>query len=202
MHSLIFRYCQEKSTLTGALHSPGTMTYDSFKDLCTHRRSIRYFDDRPVSKDDILKLIELARLAPSIENLQPWHFHVITDEAMRSVLMDASCYGNFVEGAAAFIVVTVDRSLEREATEVVWNITELEYSCMAAMEHILLGATAMGLGSCWVSLHHGKAHQVLDLPRHKVVVGGIMIGHYKKGEEQPSDGMQRHALSEMYTFYE
>lgn len=176
------------------------MTYDEFHALCLHRRSIRYFEDKPVSQEEILKLLELARLAPSIGNLQPWHFHVIQDKPLRRALMEASCYGNFVEGAAVFIVVTSNTSMENAAIDTVWNPRELEYSCMAAMEHVLLGATAMGLGSSWVSLHHGKAHEVLGLPRHEIVVGGMMIGHYRRGEDKPSDGRQRRHLEEMVTF--
>jgi nitroreductase len=88
------------------------------------------------------------------------------------------------------------------AKETVWNPKELEYSCMAAMENMLLGATALGLGSCWVSLHHGPVHSLLKLPRHHQVVGGVMIGHYRRGEEKPSDGRQRKALEEICTFHE
>ena len=110
------------------------MNYDDFKSLCQSRRSIRYFDTKPVSKDDILKLLELARLAPSVENTQPWHFHVFLDAEKRKILMDASCYGNFVEGAGVFIVVSCDKSMEVKVPEPIWNPRELEYSCMSAME--------------------------------------------------------------------
>lgn len=178
------------------------MTYEEFKSLCKKRRSIRYFDQKPVSKDDVMKLLELARLAPSVENLQPWHFHVIFNKELRHKLLEACCYGNFVEGADVFIVITANRSLENEAKEPVWNPKELEYSCMAAAEHILLGATAMGLGSCWVSLHHGTAHETLQMPRHEIVVGGLMLGHYKKGEDVNSNGRQRKSIEDMYTFHE
>ena len=178
------------------------MTYDDFASLCRHRRSIRYFDQKPVAKEDVLRLLELARLAPSIENLQPWHFHVVFNLALRKKLMEACCYGNFVEGAGVFIVVSVHRALGNTAKEPVWNPKELEYSCMAAMEHILLGATAMELGGTWVSLHHGLTHELLGLPREEAIVGGVMLGHYRRGEEQSSNGRQRNPLQEMYTMYE
>lgn len=178
------------------------MTYDQFLALCNERRTIRYFDDKPIDKKDILKLLELARQAPSVENLQPWHFHVVLNADTRKKLMESSCYGNFVEGAGAFIVVTVNRSLQNEAQEIVWNPRELDYSCIAAMEHMLLGATALGFGSSWVSLHHGGAHDVLKLSPHEAVVGGIMVGHFKKGEEKASGGRQRKPLEEMYTLHE
>ncbi len=181
---------------------PLSMTYDQFNALCTQRRSIRYFDDKPVTKGQLLQLLELARLAPSVENLQPWHFHVIVNHDLQKKLMEASCYGNFVEGASVFIVITADSTLEGTAKEPVWNPKELEYSCVAAAEHIMLGETAMGLGSCWVSLHRGVAFEILGLPRKELVVGGLMIGQYKPGEEKSSDGRQRKALDEMYTFHE
>lgn len=116
--------------------------------------------------------------------------------------MKASCYGNFVAGAGVFIVVTANRAAEAKAKETVWNPRELEYSCVAAMNNIMLGAAAMGLGSCLVSLHHGDVHEILHLQKTEMVVGGIMIGHYKRGEEQSSDGHQRNPLRQMYTMHE
>ncbi len=178
------------------------MNYDDFKSLCQNRRSIRYFDDRPVSKDDVMKLLKLAQMAPSVENLQPWHFHVILDKELRHALTETSCYGNFVEGAGAFIVVTANRSLAKAAVEPIWNEKELDYSCMGAMMNILHGATAMGLGSCWISLYRGNAHEILKLPLHEIIVGGIMLGHYKKGEEKSTNGHERNPLEEISTFYE
>lgn len=178
------------------------MNYEEFKSLCKQRRSIRYFDQKSVSKEDVLKLLELARLAPSVENLQPWHFHVILNGDIRKKLTESCCYGNFAEGAGAFIVVTANTSLTNAAKEPVWNEKELEYSCMGAMTNMLLGATAMGLGSCWVSLYRGNVHELLGLPRHEIVVGGLMLGHYKRGEEKGIDGHQRKPIEDMYTFHE
>ena len=178
------------------------MTFDDFKALCSSRRSIRYFSDKPVAKEDVVKLLELAQLAPSVENLQPWHFHIITSKDLRHTLTNMSCYGNFVEGASVFIIVTVNRTAENKANEPVWNEKELDFSCMAAMTNLMLGATAMNLGSCWVSLHHGPVHELLQLPRYEIVVGGLMLGHFKAGEEKPSNGHQRHDIKETYTMHE
>jgi len=130
------------------------MSYESFLELCEHRRSIRYFDTDPVSREDLEKLLELAGLAPNVQNTQPWRFHVIVSEALKTKVMAASCYGNFIAGASAFIVVTADQTARKDTREVVWNPRELEYSCVSAMEHMALGAAALGLGSCWISLHH------------------------------------------------
>jgi len=149
-----------------------------------------------------MQLLELAHLAPSVENTQPWKFHVILDTKLRHALMETSCYGNFIEGAGAFIVVTVNTSLVNLPPEPIWNPKELEYSCMAAMEHILLGATAMGLGSCWISLHHGASWEALRLEPHEAVVGGVMVGHYRKGEGESAGHHQRRPLKDACMFHE
>ncbi len=73
---------------------------------------------------------------------------------------------------------------------------------MAAAEHMLLGATVMEIGSCWVSLYRCNAHEILELPMHEIVVGGLMLGHYKRGEEHGHDGHERDPLDGMYTFHE
>ncbi len=177
------------------------MTFDDFQALCAQRRSIRYFDDKPVKMDVITKLLDVARLAPNVENLQPWKFHVVASAKLRQKLMEASCYGNFVEGAGVFIVITSDSSLQTKAKEPVWNPRELEYSCIAAAEHMMLGATALGLGSCWISLHHGLAHEVLDLPHNETVVGGLMLGYFKRGEEKSSGERERKTVDELTVFH-
>mgnify|MGYP000296720865 CR=1 FL=1 len=52
----------------------------SYLDECLRsRRSVRKFTDTPVSREEIRNLLEMAILAPSASNLQPWRF-VVVDE--------------------------------------------------------------------------------------------------------------------------
>lgn len=175
------------------------MTFASFAELCNARHSVRSFDLKPVTKEEVMHLIEIARLAPSVQNTQPWHFHIIENRGLMMKLQEACCYGNFIEGSAIFIVVTCDTSIEPANKEVIWNPHELEYSCITAMEHLLLGATAMGLGSTFVSLHHGTAYELLHLKQNQKVIGGIMLGHIPAGEAPPPH--DRKPLSELFTIY-
>jgi|SRR3989344_2437055 len=178
------------------------MTYDDLKALCEKRRSIRYFDSTPLTFAEIEPLLALAQLAPSVENIQPWHFHVIFNQEMRSELMKCCCYGNFVAGAGALLIVTCDTKAQLRAPGVLWQLSDLEYSCVTAMEHVLLGATTVGLGSCWVTLRHAPTRQILKLTEEHQVIGGIMLGHVKRGEESPSGKHERLPLAETYTLYE
>ena len=51
---------------------------DLFKAI-EKRRSIRKFKPEPVAKDDLKKILEAGRLAPSGGNRQPWYFIVVRD---------------------------------------------------------------------------------------------------------------------------
>jgi nitroreductase len=178
------------------------MSYDDLKQLCEYRRSVRDFADKPVDTQTLLKLLEVARLAPNIENIQPWHFHLIVNKSLKAQMTECVCYGNFIMGAGAFIVVSCDKSIYSTNRQIIWNPREIDYSCVAAMSFMMLAATSMGLGSCFVSLDHGKPHELLKLPASHIVIGGMMIGHLKESEKEAKDGHKRKPLQETYTIYE
>ena len=179
-----------------------TMSFDDFRHLCEQRRSIRYFDKGPLTAEEILSVLDVANMAPSVENIQPWKFHVVMSGDVLTKLRDAPCYGNFIEGAAAFVIVTCDQTARPGTGETLWHPRELEYSCVAAMENIVLGATARGLASCWVSLHQGVVHEVLRLPPTESVIGGILLGHWKRGEEKAVEGHRSSSVREHVVFHE
>lgn len=56
------------------------MDYEALLGLLQSRRSVRAFTDEPVSGEDVQKVIEAARWAPSGANSQPWEFIVIRDQ--------------------------------------------------------------------------------------------------------------------------
>ncbi len=177
------------------------MTYDDFFGLVSRRHSTDFFDDRPVTRDEIEKILAAARLAPSVENVQPWHFHVILNPDLRRKMTEASCYGNFVEGAGAFIVVTCQSAFKPRSQEILWNPKELEHSCAAAIQHMLLAATALDLCSSWVSLHNNEVRVQMDLTDNVHVIGGVMIGHCKQAEKGMGRHHARKPLADMFTIH-
>ncbi len=56
----------------------------SFSELMQHRRTVRHFSTRPVPREIIEDCIRAAATAPSGANLQPWHFVVVTDPAVKT----------------------------------------------------------------------------------------------------------------------
>ena len=64
------------------------MTYDELLDLVQKRRSIRRFKTDPISDELILKILEVARWAPSGFNMQPWEFVVVKEAELRASIVE------------------------------------------------------------------------------------------------------------------
>ncbi len=60
--------------------SLATPPADSFWEVVKNRRSVRAFKPDPIQEEDILKIIDAARMAPTSGNQQPWKFLVIRDK--------------------------------------------------------------------------------------------------------------------------
>ena len=104
------------------------------------RYSCRSYLADPVPSEILMQLVDAGRLAPSGLLEQPWKFVVITDVSTLRELSSLTDYGKHIGKAAACIAVFCK--------------AEAKYAVedgAAATENILLAATGMGLGSCWVA---------------------------------------------------
>ncbi len=108
-------------------------------DLLKTRRSIRRYKDKSIPKGKLKEIIDAARFAPTARNLQPWEFVVVTDKSKLSLLAQLADNGKFIAQASACIVVfSADTKYFLEDGS-------------AATCNILLAASALGVGSCWVA---------------------------------------------------
>ena len=162
------------------------------------RRSTRSFKSADVSPGIVNQLLEAAIQAPSAGNRQPWHFVVVRRTETKQGLADAAGGQDFVAQAPVVIVICAEP--ERSATR--YGTRGKELYCLqdtaAATEHILLAATALGLGTCWVGAFDEKAAaQVLDLPERLRAVAMVPIG---QAARQPAAAIARRPLSEVASF--
>ncbi|OGX12000.1 MAG: hypothetical protein A2351_07775 [Omnitrophica bacterium RIFOXYB12_FULL_50_7] len=86
----------------------------SLMDLIVKRRSVRRYSEKPVPKEDILKCLEAARLAPSACNSQAWHFIVVDEPRLKARVCDrifsgVYCINKFAKEAAALVVVVSEK---------------------------------------------------------------------------------------------
>ncbi|MCE9615087.1 MAG: nitroreductase family protein [Lentisphaerae bacterium] len=112
------------------------------------RRSIRTYTPQPVDDATIRDLLEAAMAAPSAVARDPWHFYVVRDQARRNAVADALPNGQMLRSAPLGIVVSGD--LERTHDKA---LSYLLQDCSAAIQNILLAASMLGLGACWLGVH-------------------------------------------------
>ena len=100
------------------------------------RRTVRNFTGAAIPRADLETIVDAGRLAASGYNRQPWDFIVVTDRGMIEQLKIAA---QWMEKAGAIIVVVLDPATKY------W----LEDGS-AAVQNMLVAATALGYGSCWL----------------------------------------------------
>jgi len=149
------------------------------------RRSIRSFTKEPVPQEDILKILKAGRLAPSAGNLQPCYFIVVTDPQQIQRLQEAALGQAHVGQAPCIIAVCVDPERSSYYGDVGrYHLCLLDAA--NATQNMLLAATALGYGSCWVGgFSERKVKSVLELPQTFRVISLIPIGKSAVTPEMP-----------------
>jgi nitroreductase len=154
-------------------------------DLFQQRHSCRAYSSAAVPPETIQRLLDAACRAPSAGNLQPWRWLVVQDARLRQALAAAALDQGFL--AEAPIVIVVCAVPEESAT--IYGQRGRELYCLqdtaAATENLLLAATAMGLGCCWVgAFSETEVTMALDLGPDLVPVALVPIGHSRQAPER------------------
>ncbi len=170
-------------------------------DVIATRRSIRKFTPGDISADTVRLLLDAARLAPSGSNLQPSRFIVVQSSAAKEALGRFTPYKFIVQAAVIFVCcadltaitsretrigellqegafdgVDIDMS-DPSATSPIMDAQAvkayLSMNAAIAIEHIVLKAVDLGLGSCWLGrFDRDKVKEFLELDEsiHPVVL--------------------------------
>lgn len=150
-----------------------------FWQVIRSRHSVREFaPGREVAPELVNTLLEAAIEAPSAGNRQSWHFVVVREAARRAALARAAGGQMFLATAPVVIVVCADpdRSAARYGQRGRSLYTYQDTA--AAAQNLLLAATALGLGSCWVgAFDDGAVSQALSLGRGLIPVAMIPVGY-------------------------
>ncbi len=155
----------------------------TFDDIVRNRRSVRAYDSRPVREDDIVAMCEAARWAPSACNHQMWRFVAVTDrerierlcdEALRPVISNKWL-------RQAPLIIAGCSQLDIVANKIGTRVTGIEYYQIdlgIAMEHMVLKATEIGLGTCWVGwFKEHKVKEILGIPDRVRVSALLAVGY-------------------------
>lgn len=158
------------------------------KEVIKSRRSIRKYKDEPVPEDKLATLLEMARLAPSAGNRQPWEFIVVRDKKVIKRIAEGCRSGGFLSECPVIIVGCGDFEARPK-----WFALDTFIS----MEHIALTAVEEGLGTCWIGyFNEDEIKQLLEIPENLRVVAVMGLGF---SDESPAP-KERKLLEEFVSY--
>ncbi len=132
-----------------------------FLKLAWERISVRGYRPDPIPDDVLNQVLEAGRAAPTAKNLQPFQIIVIHTEGREEELRRIYNKDWFVEAP----IVMVIAALRDEAYVGRRGKDYADVDCAIAMDHMILAATALGLGTCWIgAFEPDVAREVLGMP--------------------------------------
>lgn len=139
------------------------------------RRSVRAYQDKPVSEELLTRLMEAAMAAPTGCNAQPWEFLIVNTPGGMAEMRAVMPHGKYNAPAAIVVCANLKKALNNCA-ERFW-----EQDTSAAMENILVAAAGEGLGSVWLGCHPDADRQealrkTFGIPGHVIPMGVAYIG--------------------------
>lgn len=140
------------------------------------RRSIRAYEDRPLPDDLVRDLLEAAMAAPSAVAKDPWRFVVVRNRGTLRAIAAGLPNGKMLADAAVGIAVCGDLSAAHDR-----QLSYLLQDTSAAIGNLLLAASALGLGACWLGVHPREdrialVRKSLGLPADVVPVSVVAVG--------------------------
>jgi len=178
---------------------------DQVEHLIKSRRSIRHYQDKPVEREKLEKLIDIARYAPTGGNSQLVGWIILnskeevqkiagaTIDFMRQLIKDnhpinqkypldkmvrawENGYDGIFRGAPAVVITHVPKEYGMGPVD-----------SIIALSYLDIAAASFGLGGCWAGFFMMAASQspvfkeLLSLPEGNITIGGLMIGYPQFG---------------------
>jgi 5,6-dimethylbenzimidazole synthase len=194
------------------------------RQLFLWRRDVRRFRSAPLAPGALERLIDAARLAPSVGLSQPWRFVTVDDAARRAAIIanfnrcNAEALSAY-EGPAGALYARLKLAGLRDAPcHLAVFVDEdtpqghglgrrtmpemLRYSVVGAICHMWLAARAEGIGMGWVSIIDPlDVRDALDLPSAWRLIGYFCLGYPEREDDRPElerEGWERRETEERF----
>ena len=172
-----------------------------FSKLVKTRQSVRQYQQRPVARDLLDKLIEAVRLAPSASNAQPWKLIVVDDAELRSQVAQATfsatlTFNRFALEAPVIAVLVMEKP--GFITQVGAMLKKRQFSLIdigIAAAYFCLQAAELGLGTCILGwFDEKKIKRLLRIPAGRrigllVTLGYAAAGYPLREKSRKSSGL-------------
>jgi len=152
-----------------------------FIDLITKNRSYRrFYQDIDITDEDLLKMVEAARLSPSSRNIQPLKYLISNNRELNALIYSTLAWAGYLadwdgpqegERPAGYIVQLLDKNISNS------------YSCDNGItsQSILLQAVELGYGGCIIaSVKRETLSRILELPDNLEIINVIALGKPKE----------------------
>ena len=165
----------------------------NFHELIKKRYSVRAYKTDPVEDEKLLQVLDAARLAPTAANRQPLQFIVIHTAGREAELK--RIYGKDWFSQAPVVVCAC--SLPSQAWSRMDNKNYNQVDAAIAMDHLILAAADLGLGTCWIAAFDPTvAREILQLPEGVEPIAFTPLG---SPADQPKE-KKRKTLSELVRY--
>ncbi len=172
-------------------------------DLIARRQSCRAYRPDQVSQEHVVRILEAARLAPSACNKQPWRFAVVREEALRRRIVEEGFLPGagmaWALGAPVHVVVGMETSFVTHRLGA--SVSGVNYPWVdigIAGEHLVLAATELGLGTCWIGwIKPRSVARIVGWPRSVKPAVVITVGHPRTLNPAAVPALRRRPLDEL-----
>ncbi|MBU0470931.1 MAG: nitroreductase family protein [Nanoarchaeota archaeon] len=155
-------------------------------DLIKSRRTVKEFIPKFVSWENISRVLDAARHAPSCGNIQNWKFVVVMKPEQKQHLAELAYEQYEIVQAAVLIVVCAEpQKAERYYGEKGEQLYSIQ-NCAAAIQNMLLEAHSLGLAARWVgAFDEDSVRSVITAPAEIKIQAIIALGYAKEVPPKP-----------------
>jgi nitroreductase len=161
-------------------------------DAITSRRNVRSFEDRPIPAEDLDRILEAGRRAPSSRNWQPWDFVLVTDrDQLRELSKVWQGAGHVADSAAtiALVAAELDDPDQRERAQ---------YDLGQATLAMQIAAADLGVGTGHAAVaDQAQARRVLGFPDDRYLAYLVDLGYPADRPLKPIKRPDRRAFDEV-----
>ncbi|OQA08460.1 MAG: FMN reductase (NAD(P)H) [Firmicutes bacterium ADurb.Bin373] len=145
-----------------------------FAELIQKRYSVRSYKPDMVEEDKLGQVLEAACLAPTACNRQPFQFIVIKTAGREGELKRIYNRSFFTEAPLVICACAVPGRAWSRMDGVNYSFVD----ATIAMDHLILAATELGLGTCWIAAFDpAAAREILKLPQGVEPVAFTPLGY-------------------------
>jgi nitroreductase len=145
-----------------------------FIDVIKSRTSVRAYSDAPVEDEKITYVLDCARRAPSWANKQCWRFIVVKNEETITKVAKNSLFNQWLKTAPVLIIACADPTESGSRNTLNYYLVDVAI----ALENLMLAATDIGLGTCWVGgFDEEKIKEQLEVPKRIRIVALTPLGY-------------------------